>query len=1617
MASSPSRFRPVVREVSGGNFHLLKWSVVFITLLFLSVPTPDQVIVQPMMPQDAISIQDQFDVASNFIGVKLPYPVFSIAPGEIPIGTGFAYIHDETIRFKDPINQLNDSETIGPGDVLHETLIGDDIDNDGYTEFLFMMFNYTSLMFDLVIVDFDASSVIGYDCLIPGPFEILLGNFTPDAQTDAAIYGNDIVLIKDLSDGSDFGFYNPVADITRACVGNFTATPQHEIAVLSTDWGTQKVNLAIISGDGTEIKWIEHTDKSQANDIVKVSRRLFLDDIAITLFNQGLFSSELIGIFGNNLTPIFSIKIPEYQGFSFVKTGHFNDDMREDIVVVPGEWYSAWYYDGFDGKLLQHSQEPCMGYSRHGFDTALLDSDSYSDLAIEGPRGQLALIRGSTGEIGYEEHRMPGPFYQVSTFDIDQDDREDIITVMDDVSILLSDTETPNVELDPLYPTHPTIYDTYMKIELTATDNIYVKRATIFIKPTGGITTPFLSNEMIRAPNDKFIYITTDLQAGDYLYYIEVRDPYLNSFSYGNETHPETLTVDDHFVDGVYHNATIYEAMGHVLAMGNSSAGEELIHILTIDDKDSTATMRTLSPDGTAISDFTLRGITTLDTFEVYCGMFDGDAVLDPVIASYNRTHTVFYVIHGDDLTSWQNVSYKEPPAMVHGALSIFDDDQDGFDEIHYVQGNYSAYALTRVEHDFSSSINDYLSDNGEVVEIAYATISGSRPQLGLLRENNTVDIYQAYNVTLLKTLSYSSPGSTQGDVPLGIVSYSNTSHVSEQFLVGYSGWSGDTPLIYLCLVDDQTLQVGDAPYTELLGDHIKGLYTHDIDIDGIDELFIFEESGNVSLCDLGYATPRQWSVFVSEAFPTSTVLLDYDGDGADEFLISTSDDMLTAINFQGGIDYQAQVGMIFNMARVSGVDVGVGEDIAAFPIFRARYSLATIRNIDLLYMLNVTFDLETSLTLQGSSLWANATVLNVYNEPVNDASASIVVSYRFGAGISEQTLGMVYDDIAQFYTTTVAPNWPMGMANLSLTVSHSYYDGVSYDYVNALRVESPLSITLFADSEVMQGNDLDINITVTDSLGAKVIDADVNVTLDGEDYAVSYVGGSYYTSVSEITLAPGSYAVFASADHEYATNGTGHSRSVSVIANLLNITRNSPLQTLQDQFFTTWLNITDLYGNPIDGATVSVDFGVIEFTLLEMAPGRYLLDSLAAMPVGNYTVDIIIQHPYVEGTVFGQYHMAVTGTLAPAVAYESDVEGGKNFTLSIFVYDLYGVRPEGAWVEVELNGVNYTATHIEGAEFRVELNASLSIGQHSFVVYVGATFGEPRADAHDLFVYSFSDTLVESSIGWTLIQGNLTWLTVTVADWQGTPVVDATVTMLSPESILFTPGGDGTYWADLDTTGYVPANYSLLILVEHTYLFTYDSYQILTVNGQAVVDVFVSDIVFNHQMVRFDFVVVDIYGNPLYDFDYSFDFAGTFTKSGTSFSYEVSWEFQPDLYPGAYQLNMTVDGPFLSQSEFMIWVDVIGNTSSTVPSPLDQSIFLQGNEINFTIVVKDLAGYSISGAQVTATIHGSMYTLAEGVVGVYSRQVPTAGLPLGQYNVTLGISHAFSRTICQGLC
>jgi hypothetical protein len=743
-----------------------------------------------------------------------------------------------------------------------------------------------------------------------------------------------------------------------------------------------------------------------------------------------------------------------------------------------------WFFDGLDGKPIGFSQEECMAMSARAFATGFYDSDSHTDVSVEGPRGQFALFRGNNRETGYEDPRLPGSFEQILSYDMNGDGRDDAVILYGQISVLISDTQPPDVTLDPLYPTHPTIYDPYLKVELTATDEMYVDEAKVYIRPADLIAVPgYQENEMTEAPNGKYIFLETDLQPGDYHYYIEITDPYLNTFNYGNDTNPHTLNVEGHFASSVQYNVTFDEAQRHILAVGNDSLGENRIYNVVTDWNAQTATLLAFSPDFTKLGEFTLENVSTDQEFEVYAGMFDGDTILDPVLVRNNQTHLSIWAFNGDTFQSWKNATYDFIPAKKEHYIVIVDDDGDGIDELSYVGENSTGLFLVRADNDFTTWSDSVVKEWYEIIDYVTVEMYGTNPQLAILKGNNQVELFQLYNVTSIKTLNYTSPGATVFDEPISIQAYKNSSHSSEQLLVMYRSWLIDTPTNYLCLVDGSTVDVGDWPSYTLTGHHIKVTWPHDVDVDGTDEISCFDDSGNVTLYELSSSISHSWTVFVSEAIPRSGVVLDFEGDGEDEFVIATSDDQLAAISFDGAIDYSATVGIAFNMAPIGNVDVGPGEDIVAFPIFRAPDTLATIRNIDLLYKLDLTFDIESSVTLQGSSLWANATVLNVYGDPVSDASVSLVASYRFGAGTSEQTMGMVYDDIAELHTTTVAPNWPMGLANLTLSVTHQYYEGVVQEFENALRVESPLSITLFTESEVMQGSDLDINITVTDSV------------------------------------------------------------------------------------------------------------------------------------------------------------------------------------------------------------------------------------------------------------------------------------------------------------------------------------------------------------------------------------------------------------------------------------------------------------------------------------------------------------------------------------------------------
>ncbi|MHA1934658.1 MAG: FG-GAP repeat domain-containing protein [Candidatus Thorarchaeota archaeon] len=658
-----SSFRPIDRQYTKSQTELLRIGLPLIAIILFLVPMCTTDVTIQTSTDSSIGVDERYEPASNLIRINLPYFVESVAAGNTTHGRGVAWIFNDTLRFKDPVNLVDASVNIGLGDPFFHTLIGADIDLDGHTEFLFMMFNMTNM--NLVVVDFDgggSATKYNYDS-IPNPIGIIVGDFNGDALIDAAVHDQIRVVMKDLSiDTIIGGFIVPGGgELVKTVVGNFSKEVEDEIGVLYiTDPGTamEKTQVDTIFGNGTFIDHVESLQMVRGFDIVSFKHENNSDNLAVTMYEYGPMESVLV-VFHANLTPRFEIRDTKYFGDSYVKVGHFNMDSQEDLVVVPGQYFNMFFVSGDDGRIMRISTEECISMSPKAFATGLLDSDSHTDVAIEGERGQFALYRGSNAATGYEDPRLPAPFEQILSYDINGDGRDDVVTLYGQINVLLSDTEPPQVTLDPLYPTHPTVYDPYLKVELTATDEMYVQEANVYLRPADLVIPGYQVNEMTEAQNGKFIFFETDLQPGIYQYYIEVVDPYLNTYSYGNFTHPYAMKVEGHLASGVHYNVTFDQAQRHVLALGNNSLDENRIYTVVSDWELKITSLRVFDSNFTKLGEFTLTETATDEEFEVYTGMFDGDNVLDPILIGNNHTHLRIWAFNGDTFTSWKNATYN----------------------------------------------------------------------------------------------------------------------------------------------------------------------------------------------------------------------------------------------------------------------------------------------------------------------------------------------------------------------------------------------------------------------------------------------------------------------------------------------------------------------------------------------------------------------------------------------------------------------------------------------------------------------------------------------------------------------------------------------------------------------------------------------------------------------------------------------------------------------------------------------------------------------------------------------------------------------------------------------
>ncbi|MGD9381906.1 MAG: hypothetical protein PVI03_05620, partial [Candidatus Thorarchaeota archaeon] len=101
--------RPTARPCTAGQRELLRIGLPLIAVVLLLVPLcSTDITVQPFLDRNRI-VDERFESASNLIRINLPYFVESVAAGNTTHGRGVAWIFNDTLRFKDPVNLVDAS--------------------------------------------------------------------------------------------------------------------------------------------------------------------------------------------------------------------------------------------------------------------------------------------------------------------------------------------------------------------------------------------------------------------------------------------------------------------------------------------------------------------------------------------------------------------------------------------------------------------------------------------------------------------------------------------------------------------------------------------------------------------------------------------------------------------------------------------------------------------------------------------------------------------------------------------------------------------------------------------------------------------------------------------------------------------------------------------------------------------------------------------------------------------------------------------------------------------------------------------------------------------------------------------------------------------------------------------------------------------------------------------------------------------------------------------------------------------------------------------------------------------------------------------------------------------
>ena len=1474
-----SKCRPKVRQVSGLGNDLFKILSVVMLVLVLTLPvlSADVTVVNEVANNEPIEIlTPAVGGPDNLLHIGLSGS-YRAHPGSTSGLRGFAYINtiEQRIYFTDPFSDVTLNMSLGPSTTLTTTLIVADIDDDGHDEFLGIKRPVPTTA-AVYIADFNDDTLTEWT--FPGVSATLLGlgDFNGDSQIDIAITvnGGDWMITLDLSTGAILGTDDVDSNFRAySAIGRFSDSTSDQI-VLSND-----THLWIFDGDGTGPLNMSTTT---TRGIYKFEYGGGLSDFFV-VDNLGLLRLYQ----GSTLSLIYQTTVSPVGGQINSIVGNFTGDSQEDIVAVSTSWDIAQFIDGSNGTIIRTTPDVYSTYNT--LVTGYIDNDDLSDVALKTTLDNPCFIHGHNAELAYTETFIED-VDTLKVYDVDANGMDDIfINSGSDLYILLSEPDAPVITEEPLDPLHPTVDDEFVTFEILVDETTAVESAELYIRKDGTVlwTQPHIE---LFTPDDGESYFAflVGLEAATYEYYVTVRDVYLNVGYANNETNPGAFVITGHLA-WQYDKSETYNrfASHNLLALGNTTDGSPILYNLELLPSGKTLALNQFAANGTLLDSYAID-FTGGYSFTLRSGMVDDDAILDP-IAIVSAGSTIVYVLHGNDFTLYHS---QVSPVFVKTIklVEVLDGNADGKDDI-YLLEHTDNFEIARMDStgSWTSRVLSDPTDNDLAPQFMIGAFDkdASSNNLTIVRGHTFIEIVDGSDISSWVSIAIPRAGFTKVEAKT-IITMDRLGPKSGEFAFGLTFWTGTTPETRLYLFDGSANNLGDMDSYFLADKDISFLYPFDVEQNGVDELVVLDETGELLLARVVGPLSVDWTLQVTDASPLSGLVTDFDGDNEEEFVLFTKEDGgLTAVSPRGDIDRTAVVGEVYVPIPIGNVDPGEGQEIAAYPLVQGvgNVVIGAIRDLDWFYRLIAVFEYSPWVVEQGSLFSANVTVTNIYGEIIDDASVYMSAHFMTPEGPGVNTYGFYFDWPSMKYQGSIDATWPMGMVNLSIIVDNGFYHPLDETYIDAVTVVSNLHVTVQAPDLVTQGNRMNLTIWVLDNLGGTVEDATVAVVIAGVGQVATQIGANYLVEVPVILLDAGIHIASATATHPYATGiGFGEALiTVQVLTTSLTVLLDFPATAQQDELITAWFNITDGLGQPVQGAIVSLRSGPIGFELVESSVlGSYIFSNNLTLGIGSRTFELIVEKPGIIGPPVAEVSFEVFGNLTCNVFYETRVEGGADFDITVFVKDKYGPVFNWTSIQVDINGTLYTVYQTASGEpeYTLMVTADFLLGPDTFTVYVNATHSNPWSKVQHIRTFSDAATTaqVASSEGWVLTQGDQTTIELHFVDWADRPVSGATVTVfVKALSYILQESTLGVYASLISTVGWLPGEYEYVVSVIHPDAETGDPINgSLVVMGQIEFGVKYSpEKPVQGQELTVTITAIDGYGNPVPDLQVMIEFMG----------------------------------------------------------------------------------------------------------------------------------------------